>query len=73
MKDEDGNLLFLGMGIGNKSQGKLYWKKAVEYKLKNQFTQDVIGLSSFLNREQWRVIRFPYENTVSDRNEVHYT
>ena len=31
------------MGAGNRSQGKLYWRKAVEYKLANKAKDNVIG------------------------------
>ena len=30
------------MGVGNRSQGKMYWRKAVEYKLANKHKSDVI-------------------------------
>ena len=31
-----------GMGAGNRSQGKMYWRKAVEYKLANKAKANVI-------------------------------
>ena len=30
------------MGAGNRSQGRMYWRKAVEYKLANKAKDDVI-------------------------------
>jgi hypothetical protein len=30
------------MGAGNRSQGKMYWRKAVEYKLANKVKNNVI-------------------------------
>ena len=62
--DLNNNKLYYGMGVGNRSQGKEYWKRGVEYKLDGKMPQNVIDQfsksmrtwratneSRFLNRE----------------------
>jgi hypothetical protein len=41
------------MGTGNRSQGKIYWKKAVQYKLAQNASPDVIAQFSSSYRT-WR-------------------
>jgi len=41
------------MGTGNRSQGKILWKKAVQYKLANKAPSDVIDQFSSSYRA-WR-------------------
>ena len=45
------SVLLHGMGTGNRSQGKMYWRKAVEYKLANNAKKSVIDRLPFWHEE----------------------